>query len=244
MNLIVDLHTHTMASGHAYSTLKENIEEAARKGLAVLGTSDHSPGMPGSSPAFFFNNYKVIKRELMGVKILRGIEANIIDFDGRVDVDDSLAGKTDYVIASLHSHCIESGTEEENTRACIEAMKHPFVRILGHPDDGRYPVDYRRLARAAAEWGVALELNNSSLQPESSRLDGKANARTMLEWAKRTGTRVIVGSDSHIYCDVGRFGDALSLLEDVAFPEDLVVNTSMEKLDALLRRDGQEQILE
>ena len=41
MKLLFDLHTHTVASGHAFSTLKENIEEAAAKGLKAMGTSDH-----------------------------------------------------------------------------------------------------------------------------------------------------------------------------------------------------------
>lgn len=235
----MDLHTHTISSGHAFSTLKENIEEASLKGLDILGTSDHAMKMPGTVTDFFFSNYKVIRRELMGVKILRGIEANICDWEGTIDVDEKLADNLDYIIASMHSHCVDSGTVEQNTDACIGAMKNPRVSIIGHPDDSRFPLDYERLVRAAGESGVALELNNSSLLPTSSRSKGYDNAKLMLEKAKDEGVMIIVGSDSHIHCDVGRFDEALALIEEVGFPEELVVNTSQEKLEKLLKREYQ-----
>ena len=61
MKLLFDLHTHTVASGHAFSTLKENIEEAAAKGLKAMGTSDHYSAMPGSAQPIYFTNFKAIK---------------------------------------------------------------------------------------------------------------------------------------------------------------------------------------
>jgi putative hydrolase len=79
MNPLIDLHTHTIASGHAYSTLKENLEEAIRQGLKVLGTSEHAPMMPGTAPLMYFMNFKVIPREISGVQLYNGIEANILD---------------------------------------------------------------------------------------------------------------------------------------------------------------------
>ena len=61
MKLLFDLHTHTVASGHAFSTLKENIEEAAAKGLKAMGMSDHYSAMPGSAQPIYFTNFKSIK---------------------------------------------------------------------------------------------------------------------------------------------------------------------------------------
>ena len=79
MKLLFDLHTHTVASGHAFSTLKENIEEAAAKGLKAMGTSDHYSAMPGSAQPIYFTNFKAIKEKILGVRIFTGMEANIID---------------------------------------------------------------------------------------------------------------------------------------------------------------------
>ena len=66
MKLLFDLHTHTVASGHAFSTLKENIEEAAAKGLKAMGTSDHYSAMPGSAQPIYFTNFKAIKEKITG----------------------------------------------------------------------------------------------------------------------------------------------------------------------------------
>ena len=236
MKPLFDLHTHTTASGHAFSSLKENIQEAAQKGLAVLGTSDHAPAMPGTTHPIFFTNYKAIPDELMGVHILCGIEANIVDGQGQIDVEESMCGKLDYIIASLHTPCIRSGSREENTRAITGAMKNPYVKIIGHPDDDRYPLDYELLTDAAREYGVALELNNSSFRPTSGRQNASVNARILLEKCREKQVPVILGSDAHIYCDIGRFDEACAMLAQCGFPEELVLNSRLEGLKQVLNR--------
>ena len=116
MKILMDLHTHTVASGHAFSTLKENIEQAQAVGLKVFGTRDHAMAMPGASHRFLLENYKVVPRELGGLKILCGAEANIMDYDGNIDMDEPLLQRMDYVIASLHPVCVQPGTKEQNTQ--------------------------------------------------------------------------------------------------------------------------------
>ena len=122
MKSILDLHTHTIVSGHAFSTIKENIEFAVKRQIKYLGISDHSSNMPASPHKYYFQNLKVIPREVDGVKILRGIEGNILDFEGNLDIDEDLYPGLDYVIASLHPPCVEFGSIEENTRAILNAM--------------------------------------------------------------------------------------------------------------------------
>ena len=87
---LMDLHTHTLASGHAYSTLKENLEEAKKMGLKVLGTSEHARMMPGTAPLIYFQNFKVIPKEVDGVRLVNGIEANIFDEHGSIDVEEPI----------------------------------------------------------------------------------------------------------------------------------------------------------
>ncbi|WP_088186864.1 phosphatase [Desulfosporosinus sp. FKA] len=234
MDILFDLHTHTTASGHAFSTLKENIEEAKKKGLLAIGTSDHGMAMPGSADPVYFTQLKILNDSIMGVKILRGIESNIIDYHGHLDVKDSLLAKMDYIIASLHTPCITPGSVEQNTKAIIGAMKNPLVKIIGHPDDDRYPLDYEKVVAAAKEFQVVLELNNSSFQPTSGRVNALKNAEVMLNLCKRYEVRVIMSSDAHIYYNVGTMTDCEKIVQRLDFPEELVLNYSLEKLKYVL----------
>jgi len=231
MKLIIDLHTHTIKSGHAYSTLMENIAEAKNKGLKIYGLSEHAVSMPGTAHEFYFHNLKVIKNEIMGVRILKGIEANIIDFNGNTDVSEQISESLDYMIASLHSPCLTPGNEDENTNAVINAMKHKKVKIIGHPDDSRFPLNYERIVLAARENNVLLEVNNSSLNPVSFRENARENYLLMLKLCKENQVKVIFGSDAHICYDVGEFSNCINLIKEVDFPKELVMNYSIDILE-------------
>ena len=230
MNDIMNLHTHTVASGHAYNTLYEMAKSASEKGLALMGSTDHAPKMPGTCHEFYFINFKVIPRNICGVNILMGVELNILDYTGRVDLRKGLLEKMDYSIASLHEPCYKSGTSAENTRAYIGAIENPLIHIIGHPDDSRFPVDYDTLVSAAAENHTLLELNSSSLHPLSARINAAENYRIMLELCKRYHASVIIDSDAHIEADVGNHTRAWELINEMNFPEELIVNSSFEKL--------------
>lgn len=232
----MDLHTHTMESGHGYSTLRENIEAAKAAGLKYLGLSEHGPSMPGGPHVFFFANYRVIPREYDGLRLFCGIEANIRDYEGHLDIDEALQSKMDYIIASLHTPCVKPGTAEENTRACIRAMKNPYVKILGHPDDARFPLDYDMLVQAAGEEGVALEVNNASLNPEGARVGGRENITKLLNTCKKYRVPVLLGSDSHICYTIGKFDNAISLIKKLQFPEELILNKYPENIAKIVNR--------
>lgn len=229
MRDILDVHTHTLASGHAYNTMWEMARAAREKGLELLGITEHAPQMPGSCHEFHFANLIVAPRRIEGITVLHGVELNVMDFDGTVDLPDSILCQMDIVIASLHPPCLEAGTVEENTRACLRVMENPYVNIIGHPDDGRYPLDYEALVTAARERGVLLEINNNSLNPNGFRKDTAGNDRRMLRLCKEKGVPVILGSDAHVMTDIGRHERAIELLKEIDFPEELVVNRSVEE---------------
>lgn len=224
MKAFIDLHCHTISSGHAYSTMKENIDSAAEKGLKYLGVSDHAMGMPGSPHIFHFNNLRAIPNDIKGVRILRGIEGNITNYTGDIDVPKDLAEELDYVIASMHPPCVAFGTIEENTKAVLGAMANPYVKIIAHPDDSRYPLDYEAIVKGAKEHNVLLELNNSSLRPNGYRQGAWENGRKMLELCKEHEVRVILGSDAHICYDIAEFSNCENLLSQCNFPDKLVIN--------------------
>lgn len=237
MKSLIDLHTHTLASGHAYSTWIENAKAAENQALKVLGVSEHAKRMPGTCHEMYFCNFKVLPKYVGDVRVLNGIEANIYDYNGSIDVEEPILSKMDYIIASLHTPCIEPGTITQNTEALIGAMRNPYVKIIGHPDDDRYPVDYRELAQAAKAEKVALELNNSSINPLSARVNGEKNIRKMLETCMDVHAMVIMGTDSH-YCDeVGKFEESYRVLKDLGFPEELIINMDVGRLPYVLNKE-------
>lgn len=227
---VLDLHTHTIASGHAYNTLREMAKAASDKGLSVLGITEHAPKMPGTCHSFYFHNLKTVPRELYGIRLLLGSEVNIMDFEGNIDLEERDLKGMDIIIASLHTPCIKPGSIKENTTAYLKVMENPYVNIIGHPDDGRYPVDYRALVEGAKEKGKVLELNNHSLDPKCFRRDARENDLKMLELCKEYAVPVIMGSDAHFDTLIGEFSMAKKLLEEVDFPEELVLNRSVEAL--------------
>lgn len=230
MGFIMDLHTHTLVSGHAYNTMREMAQAAADRGLEILGITEHAPGMPGTCQHFYFHNLKIVERSMYGVELLLGAEVNILDYEGHVDLRSREMANLDVVIASLHRPCIQAGSVQENTQAYLKAMEDPYINIIGHPDDGRYPVDHLALVQGAKEHGVVLELNNHSLDPICMRANAWENDREMLKWCIKYGQPIIVDSDAHADTYVGRFGHAQRLLEEMSFPEELILNRSRDAI--------------
>lgn len=236
MQFYIDMHTHTTASGHAYNTMNGMIRSAADKHMEVLAITDHAPMMPGSCGELYFSNMKVLPREKYGVKILYGSELNIMDLEGRVDLPEYILKRLDVVIASFHTPCIASGTVEENTDCLIKVMDNPYVNIIGHPDDARYPVDYERLVLAAGERHKLLELNNASLKPTGPRKGAYDNDIEMLTLCKKYGVAISLGSDAHCEEAVGDFARAMEVVQTVDFPEKLIVNADYGLLKEYLKR--------
>lgn len=228
MNYLIDTHTHTLASGHAYNTMDEMTRQASEIGLAELAVTDHAPKMPGSVSSLYFSNLKVVRREKFGVRRWIGCEANICNFSGKLDLSRRLLSEMDIVIASFHIPCIQPGSTEQNTAALGQVLQNPYVDIIGHPDDGRYPVDMEALVRAAGEHHKLLELNNASLRPDGPRVGTRENDLEMLKWCKSLGVCIALGSDAHVAEDICNFENCEPLLEQADFPERLIVNTDLD----------------
>ena len=236
MKNVMDLHTHTVVSGHAYNTLREMARAAADKGLEVLGITEHGPSMPGSCQNFYFHNLKILPREMYGVRLLLGTEANIVNYDGKLDLSQRELESLDLVIASMHLPCVKAGTKEENTRAYLKVMENPYVDIIGHPDDGRFCTDYEELVRAAKEHHKIIELYNNSLNPQCYRSNTQENDLEILRYCKEFEVPIVVNSDAHFDEYIGVFQYAIPVLEKAEFPEELILNRSFDALQPYLRK--------
>lgn len=242
----VDTHTHTIASGHAYNTWDEMVEYAVKRQMEVLCITDHGPAMPGSAHKFYHTNLRVIKAEFPmpseyvseRTKIVKGMEANIIDYDGNTDYDDMEDTISDlkYIIASFHSVCLTPGTEKQNTDAYIKASEKPYVSTIGHIDDGKIPCDYEAVVKAAKKNNVLIELNNSSQSPNSFRKDSEKNALEYLRICKEQDAMIILGSDAHYKDAIGRYENLYPLLAKVDFPVELIMNRKYQFKEWLLKK--------
>lgn len=222
-----DIHTHTIASGHASTaTITDMAKAAAAKHLTMLGISDHGPATLGGGKPSYFRNLAYAQKKRLGVDFLYGAEANILDNNGKLDLDDSILAHLDYVIASMHKSAKKPGTIEENTSAYIAAMKNPHICIIGHCDDTKYPVDYLAIVKAAMEHHVLLEINNSSLSPDGYRGDTRFNDLMILNLCKHFHYPVILSSDSHGTKHVGDFTYALEMVRLAEMPDSLILNYS------------------
>ena len=156
--VLLDAHTHTVASGHAYSSLQEMAKAAADMGLEVLGITEHGPSVPGTCPTLYFKNMFVVPRQMYGIRLLMGCEINILDTKG---------------IAGVHAAWYQAGTKEENTQGMVNVIKNPRIHIISHPGDGSCELDFEPLVLAAKEANTLLEVNNHSLAPRRHKTVAK-----------------------------------------------------------------------
>lgn len=231
-----DMHTHSVASGHGNTcTISHMAKKAAEKGLQMLGVTDHGPATLAAGTPSYFRSLTFSPKKRFGVDLLYGIELNILDTEGHTDLEDELLCRLDYAIASLHAQNYTSGSRTENTRAYLNAMRHPCVKILGHCDNPHFPVDYDALILGAKEYGVLPEINEASLAPYGYRGDTRENNRKILTCCQKYDVPVVLSSDSHGSAHVGDFTFAAEFVHRAMFPEQLIYNNQIPKLKVFLQ---------
>lgn len=242
MKFLIDTHCHTVASGHAYSTIQEIAKEANNKGLEIIAITDHGPDMPGGPHMYHFGNLKVIPNSIFGVQILKGVEANIMDTSGTLDLPEFILKKLDLVLASLHEGCFEPGDVDHNTKGLIKAMENPYVDIIAHPGNPLYPIDEEAFVLKAKETGTLIEINNSSFV--GSRLGSRKNCIKIARLCKNHGVMVAAGSDCHISFDVGRFDKVIEVFNEIDMPEELIINLHPNRFKQYLKSKGKIRFME
>ena len=100
--------------------------------------------------------------------------------------------------------------------------------------DSRFPLDYDELVREARQAQAVLEVNNSSLNPQSARQGGRENITELLKTCMKYDQPVIMGTDSHMCFAIGAFDDAEQLMRELEFPKELVLNYDPENIRKLI----------
>lgn len=221
-----DLHTHTIASGHAFSTIIENIEYGKKRGIETIAITEHTDGMLGGANRYYFWNLRNLPDVINGVKIIRGAEANIINNKGELDIESYWEDYQDLelIIASMHSGLIKSPSKEYATETYMNVIKNPRVKIIGHPDHIKYDFDMVKVFEEAKKYGKIIEINNASALVRGTSIE---RMKMMIGLLKDIGNEISLGSDSHFATNIGNFEVVLPLLEEVDFPADRIYNNKV-----------------
>ena len=225
----LDVHTHTIASGHAFSTLQEMVTAAQQKNLDILGITEHAPGIPGTCNPIYFRNLHVVPRQMGNLRLLLGAELNILDTKGTLDLDEFYYKMLDIRIAGIHLLCWKGGTVEENTCGMINAIRNPWTHIISRPADGTADLLFEPIVLAAKEAKTLLEINNSSLNPRRNKETALKNNLEILRLCKRFEVPVVLSSDAHFSHSIGDFGFIWPLLAETEFPDELIMNYSPDR---------------
>lgn len=235
MKIEADLHVHTISSGHAYSTINELALTAAKKGLKMIAITDHGPSVPGGPSPVYFSNMKVLPDFIHGVKILKGVEANITN-EGGLDLSEDQLEWLNFIVAGIHRNTGYKGkTRADHTNATINAIKNPWVRMISHPDNLRFPVDLRAVVQTAAEYKVILEVNASSFDQFRYGTRGSLEETVeMCSLAKKFHVPLSFNSDAHFHLDVGNIKTLTTVIERANLTKEDIINTSVEKLEQFM----------
>lgn len=227
MHIIADTHTHTLMSGHAHSTLLENVRAAKEKGLKFLAVTDHTGVMEGAPKNVYYAcMWSTIPDECEGVYLLRGCEVNILDETGQLDLPDRLLDRLEWVIASIHSVCIKPMDEERHTRLWLNVAQNPLVDVIGHCGEEAFRFDYEAGIKAFAEYGKIVEINAASYK---NRPTSRKNCQEIARLCARYGVPLVVSSDAHFAGDVGNVDNAVRQLVEAGVPESLILNADAER---------------
>lgn len=236
----VDTHVHSVLSGHAWSTLHEDVLQARRVGLKALCLTEHSSAVPGASPEWTPLSMAMIPEYDEGIRVYRGLEADVIDTMGTLCPRSAYLEKLDFCIASLHGVvCDFDWSRDKCTEAWLKVLDHPYIDALGHIDRAAFPCDFEPIVRKAAEKGKLIELNNASMI--DMRAAGRDNVSRIARLCMQYGASVCVGSDAHYHTMVGDFHLLEPMLNEMDFPEELIVNRTVESFEEY-RREKQNQI--
>lgn len=240
MQIFGDYHTHTIYS-HGKGTIRENVEAAIARGLREIAITDHGPGhmLYGVKR----ENFKKMRQEIddlneeyKEIKILLGVEANIISLDGHIDLNDEILGLVDMVSAGFHfgaktktlkdgwflyvsnkltfgSSKLKSKARDRNTKAMVNAINNNKINLITHPG-AKIDVDVIEVARAAGKRDTALEINSHHGHLSIEELREVMNEKV----------KFMVNSDAHTKDDVGNVQAGIDRAVEVGLEKKQILN--------------------
>lgn len=236
--LKVDLHIHSVHSGHAYGTIYDIMKEAAAKKMKMIAITDHGPSILGSAPLSHFRMGSRAPKEYKDVKILWGCEANIINGKGDIDLSDRAVSVLDILLVSFHKDTpYKDLGKERNTLSLINCFKKYNPHIFVHPELMIYEYDMEKVLQSAFDNNVLIELNLSVLEKiDRGRFtEGLKHIKKMIKIAKKNNKKLIVNSDAHFLHEIGDDSILKKYKEKIGLINDMIINNFPEELNKFLK---------
>lgn len=231
--LKIDLHLHTVASGHAQSTILEYVQQAKKLKMDVIGISDHGPNCAETlTTEVYFRTLDRIPNFVDGVRVLKGIEANVINENGDIDVSDKLIERLDFIMANIHENAgyLDQG-KEGNTETMIRLIRSGKIKIITHLFATKsYDIDVEKVAKEACKNNVLLEINLSYIKGRKLQVFTVPNLKTMVDVARKSGKKVILGSDAHNIWELGDDSSLIPIKEEIGLTDNMIINNYPEEL--------------
>lgn len=234
MEILADYHTHTVYS-HGKGTIEDNVKVAISKGIKTIGISDHgykhiAYGIKLHDIQKMREEVDLLNQKYEQINILLGMECNILDENGNIDVNDKILNVVDYVMAGYHfastptslrsmlNHCDNyliktQKAKERNTKGIVNAIKNNDIFVITHPGD-KGDIYIEEVARVAKEYDTRLEINSSHAFLNEDQINK----------IKGINNKFIIGSDAHIPKNVGNFELAMKVIENSGLDISLVEN--------------------
>lgn len=245
MKLIADYHVHSTYSrrNHGKSTIEEIVKQAVKIGLEEIAITDHGPkhylyGIKEEKIKEAKEKVIEMREKYPQIKILLGVEANILDYEGNTDISDEVWKHCDIILCGYHIGVLFSSPKDawkftvmnkigrtnkkiyeemksKNTEAVMKAMNKYKINILTHPGD-KIPLNTDLIAQTAEKTNTLLEINNSHshLNAEEIKLCSKYNVK------------FVINSDSHIKDTIGSYEKALKAAMDANLDLSRIINLS------------------
>lgn len=243
MRIKADYHIHSIYSknNHGKSTIKEIVEASVKLGLEEIAISDHGPkhflfGIKEKNLVKVKNEILEMRKKYPQIKILQGVESNILSYNGDTDISDEVIKNCDIILCGYHAGVAFSSFKdvwnfyimnflakfnkklkekqiEKNTKAIVNAINKNNIHILTHPGD-KIPVNIEEIAKVAEKNDVMLEINNhhTHLSIEEIKIASKYNVN------------FVIGSDSHIKDNIANFDNALKRAKSAGLDLKRIIN--------------------
>lgn len=230
--LKIDLHLHTVASGHAQNTILEYITQARKLGMQAVGISDHAPSTDSLASEVYFLTLRRMPKKIRGIRLLNGVEANIVSLKGEIDLADYTMKKLDYVMAGFHRNSLyRNRGEAQNTNTAINALRRGKMSILTHPFITHvFPVDVKKISEEACRNNVLLEVNLHYARRFLKDRNVISNLKIMIDVAKKYHKKVILGSDAHNIWELADDSVLKSIKKVTGLTDKMVINNYPKEL--------------
>ena len=232
MQLQCDVHTHTLYSRHAYATILENVHAAKEAGLTLLGSTDHFSSM-------LYPDYENIRhyqylcvshtwpKEIEGVRLLQGCEADIVDLAGNLFGYDIPIAKN--IDGDFYKDKKTLSLYERVTR------KMDYVSASVHLGRSGLPFEVDPVLLAAKERNKLIEINEHSLEDTNHCI---TRCRKIAERCAELGVSISISSDAHFATAIGKYDKVKKMLSEIHFPEELIATRSKESFLNAMKMAG------